>query len=78
MHAKRINENEVINLKESKKVYVGLEGGKEWKNVLNCTTINLRNTIKIIQKSSSPNNDNFDLFHCSYKPKRGVQECFLL
>lgn len=29
MHAKRINENETINLKESKKVYVGLEGGKE-------------------------------------------------
>lgn len=31
MHAKRVNENEAINLKESKKVYVGLEGGKEHK-----------------------------------------------
>ena len=28
MHEKRINENEAINLKENKKVYVGLEGGK--------------------------------------------------
>lgn len=31
MHAKRVNENEAINLKKSKKVYAGLEGGKEHK-----------------------------------------------
>lgn len=31
IHAKRINENEAINLKESKKVYVGFEEGNEQK-----------------------------------------------